>query len=541
MKKASKQIVVAAFLLVGMFASCSKDYNNLTPRISSMSMIGDDEEITLGEQIEDPYRLETMQRALDLLMNEGVSCPITSIEANGVYMRLLPNSKAQDSILDTYADVTFFDFPLDYELPEGNGHYYHDPSVVDTDFTWQYCVVDPDVVFPSEIEQEVLYDVFIPDLDCEDSVFYMMLEDKAFYITGNADDDGDWDDNPPVTTNSTNSGRKKWEPSVQLRVYDTYMESYVPLSHVKVVFKGALGCKQGEAYTDENGYCKSSKSFRKTKAIHYYIEWDTPRYSIRSGRFGQAWTNGPTLTTSWVRQFESDELNHYYGSIHRAAYRFFYGDRLGAYDPNMTLRKVKIAAVAGDTSNVAGHYCSARLVGFFADIYIENRNIQETQGVIGTTLHEIAHLSHKRSMGLVNFENVSSVVKESWASAVAWCLLNDMYGYDYTTSMVQFNTGEGRNDWYPNSQGIGKASWYTPIFVDLIDNYNQLQYYTNRPNDLISGYSLQYIQNNIVPSSYGLNSLYNSIKSHKIQNVTDSTIDLLFDKYWGQEFVFPSH
>lgn len=49
---------------------------------------------------------------------------------------------------------------------------------------------------------------------------------------------------------------------------------------------------------------------------------------------------------------------------------------------------------------------------------------------------------------------------------------------------------------------------------------------------LISGYTLSYIQNNILDDAYGFSSLRDAIKNHKISGVTNADIDELFALYW---------
>lgn len=84
----------------------------------------------------------------------------------------------------------------------------------------------------------------------------------------------------------------------------------------------------------------------------------------------------------------------------------------------------------------------------------------------------------------------------------------------------------------------GKSYCYTPLFIDLMDNYNQRtsSNNNNRPNDNISGYTLEYIQNNILVSSYGLSSFRDALRAHKINGVTDNDISQLMELYWGYEY-----
>ena len=85
-----------------------------------------------------------------------------------------------------------------------------------------------------------------------------------------------------------------------------------------------------------------------------------------------------------------------------------------------------------------------------------------------------------------------------------------------------------QEDW-PNHNG----SWeYSPIFIDLMDDINQSDFRPDVPNDLISGYTLSFIQDNILVDARGFSSLRDAIKAYKISGVTDADVDELFALYW---------
>ena len=126
---------------------------------------------------------------------------------------------------------------------------------------------------------------------------------------------------------------------------------------------------------------------------------------------------------------------------------------------------------------------------------------------------------------------------ESWASAIAWKLTNHHYNSDL--GYVSYACSNNKQGWYPGNNGYGNTSCYTPIFIDLIDDFNQYGLTSDHdyPNDLISGYDIGYIQNNIITSSYGLSSLYTALINNKPNNnITNSQIDILMALYWGRHY-----
>ncbi|HRW63110.1 MAG TPA: hypothetical protein P5132_06460, partial [Bacteroidales bacterium] len=173
--------------------------------------------------------------------------------------------------------------------------------------------------------------------------------------------------------------------------------------------------------------------------------------------------------------------------------------------------------------------------GFLPDIKVWGKSnstgdYKPTNTVFATTTHELGHLSHWYFVGIGDYWQTSETVYESWATAVEWALTNHEYN---TKGIIGDGAIEYIHDNWRQSWPIGVQIEYTPIFIDLMDDDNQRDTYgITRPNDLISGYTLVYIQNNILRDAYGLSSLRDAIKDNKISGVTDAEIDELFALYW---------
>lgn len=99
-------------------------------------------------------------------------------------------------------------------------------------------------------------------------------------------------------------------------------------------------------------------------------------------------------------------------------------------------------------------------------------------------------------------------------------------------------------EWKLYSGGQGNFSnEYSPLFIDLIDDYNQRVLLGARyddfeyANDSVKGYDLATL-NNILIKSHGLESLSKNLKKQKPNGVTDSQIDNLInsiDKYYDKK------
>ncbi len=138
---------------------------------------------------------------------------------------------------------------------------------------------------------------------------------------------------------------------------------------------------------------------------------------------------------------------------------------------------------------------------YAADPWIEiyNNNSPDAE-VVGATLHELGHFAHY--MGTSSgptayyYQRAHKGLRESFAPYVDWSL-----GESYYTSLGWIRppasnyypsgdiTGDSRQNWLRthrmNTNDLGE---YTPLFVDLVDNYNQRAYLSPvAPNDGISG------------------------------------------------------
>ena len=146
----------------------------------------------------------------------------------------------------------------------------------------------------------------------------------------------------------------------------------------------------------------------------------------------------------------------------------------------------------------------------------------------------MAHQLHSQYLGNIQYWQVSKVIYESWAEAVEWAFTNDEYN---RYGVTNYNHANGHQRWTRAS-----SNWeYSPLFIDLTDDFNQRNggtyygsYYSpssDYPNDLIGGYTLSYINYNILDEAYGLSSLNSSLKNHKINGTTNSQIDELLNLY----------
>jgi len=134
------------------------------PIIDNMPTINTDADSTevatvLGNQRTNPYTLANMRKAYNNLGFTSVSVNVTNL-----YVRFLPSSVDQLSILDSTLDeqgIELFDAPMDYDVIQ-EGDYYQDPSIPDSSITWQYAVVPSSYQAPQGMTYQILAQIHIP-------------------------------------------------------------------------------------------------------------------------------------------------------------------------------------------------------------------------------------------------------------------------------------------------------------------------------------------------------------------------------------------
>jgi hypothetical protein len=208
--------------------------------------------IVLGKQLDDPYSVENMTKALSAVYPtkaERVVLPTTHY-----YVRFLPADEAQYQRLERKG-VEMLDHPMDYEILR-EGDWYHDPAIPEGAITWQYAAVPKDFVFPQDIPYEILDSCYIPEdkphFKGEDNgVDWAAVEREAFRLTGNA---------ALLEDAAGTKGGGSASPAGRITLVDAARGGEPEgVRGVRV----ACNCfvKSSRAYTDENGYYQMSGSF----------------------------------------------------------------------------------------------------------------------------------------------------------------------------------------------------------------------------------------------------------------------------------------
>ena len=213
--------------------------------------------------------------------------------------------------------------------------------------------------------------------------------------------------------------------------------------------------------------------------------------------------NGPKSKGYWNLCIESGK-SLAYAAIHRAAYRWYHGNVKGLTRPNHEGRaKFQYFHSPNENGDTVGGYVSTPTAPTSPTIKIWGKengyNLRPFSRIFKTVCHELGHIAHDAS-NHHNFRDAAKTVKEIWARCCEFLLTNQEYDdrnaleklYDYTiVTIAEEVNGEiiTRNkqimipDDYYNYQTWKTDSneqVYTPLCIDLVDDYNQFEYYVVR-------------------------------------------------------------
>lgn len=490
-----KLFCLSGLLLALQLSSCEKDEVLNEPVSEQQTVSG---EIRLGAKVESPFLLRNMQRSVDSLSARTGLKSLTILKPTHLYVRFLPADTAQYERLVADTTLDFDPYPLDYQLTEGDS--YHDPSLPADAITWQYTVVPEDYDLQGlGITYEVLDELYILDEDLEREdisvgdaqlrsgkgagLSWKSVVDEAMILTGNVGE---------------TTLRSKWTPAATIKAYDDLMGKYIPLQGVKVCIRYFAFLKAYH-YTDANGNVTFSS---KRTSVEYSIEWKCEKWDIRY-RATQAYSNGPDQKSRWDLNINTSNMTRLHlASIHRALYKYYYGDVCGLIRPDKDL-KILYNDKKEDKPNGTTYYYNLEFSSdVLSSIKIYGKNedgYKPASNVMSTALHELTHASHCLYVGVAKYVQTDLMIREAMALAGQWVLTKDEYkqvnrtpdgAYDNLLDYIECQ------DWPYNQKErkYCRSEKYSPLIIDMIDDYNQ-NFESDKPlDDNITGFYLYYFQ-----------------------------------------------
>lgn len=228
-------IAVTAVIAV----SC--DPSGLDPEDRSSGDAVSHEMIVLGDQLDNPYSVENMTKAMQSLYPTKAG---SGLSATDMYVRFLPETDEQMTAL-AETGLVLMDHPLDYQILR-DGDWYHDPLIDDDRITWQYAVVPSTFKLPSGVRCEILEECYIPDGTMTRSpggLDWDAIERESFRLTGNGDMLG-----------SVTKGSPAAYPKGQITIVDPDANGGKPFGVAGVKVLCNTFVKFSSAVTDRDGY-----------------------------------------------------------------------------------------------------------------------------------------------------------------------------------------------------------------------------------------------------------------------------------------------
>ena len=468
----------------------------------------------LGKKLENPYSVENMRRAYNNLKSDKVSHHVSTegieIKATHYYIKFKPRNQSELDTLKNDSTLVFYNYPLDYEIHEGNT-YYHDPSLPDSIPTFQYCSVPVGKTLPDVVEYEVLSDLFIPDERSSESTtssvggasgqFVEALVDEALRITGNLPAKG-------------NKGAKtlggSWRPAGTIRIWDNTTNSWRGVEGVEV--KARRWFTTHDGITNADGYYSCNGTFRHD--ANYSLDWERYNFALREGWLDGANINGPKIGGNWDLDFTNGK-SMFHAEVFMAAFHYYYKDIRGLRRPpenGFFKTQLRIRCYDEENGEANGNHAPyRRFLGLGSAIKIYNPQ-NGIQAVYGTTIHELAHASHW-NMDSKGYNNCEDIVAESWARGVQWELTR-MIWPAYVAPYGRRKVGNSPN----------KPSWYnyTGVVEDMID--------PRQGYDQVEGYTIRQVED-ALKDQESWNGWRNNILNN-YNNETENNLGSLFD-YWN--------
>jgi hypothetical protein len=285
----------------------------------------------------------------------------------------------------------------------------------------------------------------------------------------------------------------RFSPRGVVSVIDNRLHEAVPICGVEIELTLTNGRKM-RTYSDENGHFKFAPT---EKAKSYRLVWrnEGNQFFLSDGKDSPAVLNGPSASKPWNLVIGEKGKDHFRATIFRAAHGFVSADFV---DELETIRELQINAhyrrKRGGGSGKARYHAMTKELYFWG---LKKRSGKPYNDVYlwGFVSHEMSHAHHDRFYeGRSQYFNTSTRLRESWAEAMKYFLVEEEYGdadsipelSDYAKQSSTLHSGWRNHHWGKHKNYLGN---YTPLMIDLVDTLNQRDI-----DDRVSGYTMREIQ-----------------------------------------------
>ena len=447
------------------------------------------EMIVLGEQLEDPYSLSNVTKAIASLY--PTKAGVVELEATDYYVRLLPRSSDDLRLLEKMG-VQMMDHPLDYRIVE-EGDYYHDPQIAEGNVTWQYAVVPPDFVAPEGVKCELLHKCYLAESETATKaglewIDWDAVEEEAFRLTGNED----------MLADVTTKGKEKKEakvPSGRITIIDEdYSDKPIGVSGVQVSCN--VFVKFDRCYTDEEGYYTMRKSF-KSKPRYRLVFTNSKGFTqginaiFVKGSISTLGRHDPEGYSICVTEASEGKLFKRC-AINNAAYDYYQscasnGVKIKTPPANLTIWTFSLMETSASLMLHQGAILDIDLLKdligvytpvvklFMPDIILGTKNHEKYSSIYHLVQHELAHASHYMQVGNKYWDAYSLMILSSYLSSggvtygtgaeedAGYCEVGETWAY-YVENILY------RQRYDDASRVFGDRYWFHPEILIYMDN-----------------------------------------------------------------------
>ena len=436
--------------------------------------------IVLGRQLDDPYSVVNITRALESLY--PVKASTYEVPTTDLYVRFLPKTQEEQDELESLG-LELLDHPVDYEIVR-DGDYYHDPQIPSQRITWQYAVVEPDFEFPADIRYEVLDRCYITEHDLatrSDGIDWSAVERESFRLTGNG----------AMLEPSTRADGK---PSGRITLVDErYPDSPEGVKGVRVACN--VFVKISQAYTDADGYYTLGKSFSSKPRYRlvfknrkgFGIGLNTILVGGSMSTLGKHSPSGLDYEVSsrsdralFTRCVVNNTVYDYYdgcknpsgsikappGNLRIWIFRNLTSGSAVMMQHGAAIDKTKIGEYLGEYATI--------VKWFLPDITLGLKECTDYASVYAQTIHELAHSSHFMQVGKEYWNKYVEFILNSFVSSgfvsygsgsepdAGYCEVGEMWAYYIQTKLFR--------ERYPgNGQSFGTSFWFYPQIFHYLD------------------------------------------------------------------------
>lgn len=440
--------------------------------------------LSLVDTGEQPYRLDSLQNHFGAFVESSAGLE-SDRQLAPTHFALKIHVDDLDSFMSLEQDTTLIIsyVPFGYTIAENNNTRSNKESSTYNDNPFSQSGIieecklvddeDPDVeitpmyVFwpvlreiPSTLSYELLYLAYIPEYAKDHSSNTRSDEEELWlsqmFEAGDARD---------------------VEYGAYVYAYDNSLSTYVPVKYASVAIGGS---RLNYVETDSNGYfaLPSWISPQATNSLTLYCFNDT--FTVRQGsttspvsaslgQISTLWANNNTINIYLPYSFELE--------VYQAASYYFWGSNSLLSQTTQYQSHINIQAINNSSSGYLG------LFNYTSTPYIEIYCYYTTASFIfGTVLHELGHATHYQYHGQNTMASMPDFILESFASFHGWFCVFQYYVPSVTShTSVNSICTQGRQTWTSNANNP-----YTPLYIDLYDNYDQSADYPNAVQDNIA-------------------------------------------------------